>query len=108
MSNLLEEVSVLTDVSEATLRKFIPIIDHCIGHLVYEGICEKQEIIEIDLEIGRIDVKVGHDGLKYKFIPSKELERLIVNSITTKSSPILTKLEKNLQDKIDKSYKELL
>lgn len=108
MANVLEEVSVLTDVSENTLKKFIPTIDYCISHMIYEGICEKRDIIEIDLEIGQLDVKICLDGIHYRFLPSKELEKLIVQAVKTKTSPVLAKLEKNLQDKIDRAYKELL
>lgn len=108
MSNLLYDVSVLTDVSEKTLKKFLPVITQCVGHSIYEGLCTKQEIVEVDLDIGILKVKASHDGIHYKFVPSKELEKLIMQAVTTRTSPLLTKLENNLQDKIDRSYKELL
>lgn len=108
MKNLLKDISVLTDVSENTLKKFIPIITYCISHAVYESVCEKQDVVDIDLETGQLKIKIDSDGIKYRFVPSKDLEKLILQTVTTRNSPILNKLENNLQNKIDRSFKELL
>ena len=108
MSNILKDITTLTDVPENTLKKFIPIINACIGHSVHEGICMQTESIEIDLEIGKLCIRVDSVGIKYKFVPSKELEKLLVTTVTTNTSPILATLECNLQQKIERAYKELL
>lgn len=108
MNNLLEDVAALTDVSENTLRKFMPVITSSIGHSIFEGLCRNENIIEVDIEIGRLILKVEDEGVRYRFVPSKELEKTIVTSIKTHSSPILDKLETNLQQKLDCAYKEFI
>ena len=108
MTNLLNDISVLTNVSESTLKKFTPIINNCIGHAVHETECAKEDITKIDLSIGQLIIKISYDGIHYRFVPSKELENILVKTVTTGSSPILDKLETNLQQKIDRTYKELL
>ena len=45
-------------------------------------------------------IKAEGAGLRYRFIPSPELETLLKTAIKTNTSPILTKLDKNLQEKI--------
>lgn len=108
MINILKDVSLLTAVSENTLKKFVPIITNCIGHAVNESICNETEITKIDLEVGQLHIKVADDGIHYRFVPSKDLEKVIKNTVITNSSPILRKLEINLQQKLDQTYKELL
>jgi hypothetical protein len=108
MVNLIEDVSKLTDVSEKTLNKFIPVCTYSIGHAVYESYCCKQSITEIDIGVGQIDIKVEDNTIKYRFVPSKELEKTLIQTVTTKSSPLIVKLDNNLQDKIDRAYKELI
>ena len=108
MKDLIKDVSVLTDVNEHTLNKFIPICNHCIGHAIHESECLQEEITEIDIGFGELHIKVDEGAIKYRFIPSKELEKLLIKTITQHTSPILLKLESNLQEKIDRTYKELL
>lgn len=108
MTNLVEDLSVLTEVSENTLKKFIPFINYIIGHAIHEDDCKQNNITTIDLGFGELQLK--HDGntLKYRFEPDKELEKLLVQTLVSGRSPMITKLENNLQDKIDRTYKELL
>lgn len=108
MTNLIEDVSALTNVSETTLEKLISVCRYCIGHSVHEHICMQKSITEIDLGFGVLNLKIDDCEILYKFIPSKDLEDVLVQTITKHTSPIITKLENNLQDKIDHTYKELL
>lgn len=108
MINLLKDISILTDVNENTLNKFVPIYEYCIGHAVHEATCIKSDIVELDLGFGELHIKLEHDCIRYRFVPSKDLEKSIINTIKTHNSPIITKLESNLQEKIDRAYKELL
>ena len=108
MINLIDDISKLTDVPCKTLNKFVPIANHCIGHAVHESYCSQSDITEIDLGYGELHIKVDASGIRYRFIPSKELETLLVKTITTKRSPIIEKVEKDLQEKIERAYKELL
>jgi hypothetical protein len=51
---------------------------------------------------------VDEGSIKYRFVPSKELENILIKTVTHRTSPIILKLESNLQEKIDRTYKELL
>ena len=108
MTELLEDISELTKVCDTTLKKFIPTINYCIGHAVHESECKQEDITIVDIGFGELHIKHDSSTLKYKFIPSKELESILVQTILSKRSPIMTKLELDLQEKIDRTYKELL
>ena len=108
MTNLIKDVSLLTDVSENTLKKFLNVSDYVIGHCIYESLCRKEDVVSIDIGVGQLDIKIDENKLHYRFIPSKDLEKLIIQTVTTNSSPMLTKLDNKLQEKIDRAYKELL
>lgn len=108
MTNLIEDVSALTEVTEATLEKLLKVSTHCIGHAVHESICEKQEITKIDLGIGELTIRVSTEGIQYRFVPSTSLEKLLVQTVTSKTSPMVIQIENKLQDKINKTYKEVL
>ena len=108
MVNLIDDLSVLTNVSDTTLSKFIPVANYSIGHAVHESQCTHSDVTEIDIWIGCLLLKIEDDCIRYKFVPSKELETTIIQTVGTHRSPIVTKIETNLQNKIDKVYKELL
>lgn len=108
MTNLIKDISTLTDVSETTLNKFTSMSMYCIGHAVYESRCLHEDVTKIDLGFAELDIKVDNESIQYKFIPCKDLENMLVKTITKNTSPVISKLESNLQEKIDRTYKELL
>lgn len=108
MTDLVKDISVLTDVTENTLNKFIPIINYCIGHAVHEADCTRSNIVEIDLGYGELHLKIDAESVAYRFIPSRDLEKIIVKTLTAHNSPIIMKLETNLQERLEKTYKELI
>ena len=108
MITLTEDLSLLTNVSEQTLKKFIPFINYSICHAVFEDECENNSVTEIDLGFGVLLLKNEGSTLRYRFIPSKELEKNLIQTVARKTSPIIQKAEDNLQDKLQKAYKELL
>ena len=108
MTNLIEDLAVLTDVQETLLRKFAPIAIYSIGHAVHESRCCKEDITIIDLSIGELHIKVEEDTLRYRFVPSKELDKTLKTTLQSKESPIVARVNASLQEKIERSYKELL
>ena len=109
MIDLINDLSILTDVSDKTLNKFVPVSNYCIGHAVHESQCKHEDVVEIDIGIGELHLKLEDGcGIKYRFVPSKELESILIKTVTSKTSPIITKIDSQLQEKIDRAYKDLL
>lgn len=108
MENLIEDVSVLTDVSETLIKKFIPVSTYCISHAVFESLSKDETVTEIDIGIGQLLIKTDSTSVKYRFVPSKELEKSVKQSVTTGYSPMITKIDNSLQEKIERAFKELI
>ena len=108
MINLIEDIATLTDVSVTTLKKFLNVSNFVIGHAVHESMCEHKDLTTLDLGVGQLDIKVDENRIYYRFTPSKELEKTLIQTITTNTSPMILKLDNKLQEKIDRAYKELL
>lgn len=108
MTNLIEDVSSLTEVTETTLSKLVNVANYCVGHAVYESNCRKQDTTTVDIGIGELTIRVSATGIHYRFVPSSALEKCVAQTVVTKTSPMVVQLEQRLQDKIDRSYKELI
>lgn len=108
MIRLIEDVSTLSGISEVTLRKLIKLSNYSVGHALHESLKQKEEFLTIDIGIGELQVKAKDDVIRYKFIPSEELDTLLGSTVVTGRSPVAVKVEENLQEKINKAYKELL
>ena len=108
MATLIEDLSVLTDVSEPTLKKFIPVSIYCLSHNVFETLHKNENISEIDIGIGQLCIKIESNSVKYRFIPSKELDKCVTQAVTTGCSPMITKIDTSLQEKIERAFKELI
>lgn len=106
--NLIENLTKLTNVSEKTLLKFIPLSECVIGHAVHESMCLNKDVTIIDIGIGNIHIRVAHDEVRYKFVPSKDLSDMLEKTVVTGISPLVSKLSEDIQEKINRSYRELL
>lgn len=105
---LIENLTQLTHVTEATLEKFIPITEYIVGHAVHESMCRDEELTTIDIGIGLLHIRVIGDEVRYKFNPSKNLCTVVEKTVVTRSSPIIQKVSSDIQEKINRSYRELL
>ena len=66
------------------------------------------EVSEFDLEFGKLQILIESDTIRYKFVPSKEFESMLINTINSKESPLIKALEDTMTEKIISTYKELL
>ena len=108
MIDLVNDLNVLNHVSEKVLTNLVSLSTYCIGHAVHEEQCCKNDVTIVDIGIGELHIKCSSDGIRYRFIPSEELEKTLIKTITTGTSPILSKLDLNIKEKIEHAYKELL
>jgi len=108
MNDLTKDISILTTIKEDYLDNLIKKSEWCICSYVEETILKKENITKIDIGIGSLSILVEDNSIKYKFIPSEELENSIRTTIINDKNPLKLKLEKVLVDKITNVYKELL
>ena len=108
MNNMIEDISKLTTIQKEYLDSLIVKSEWCICSYIENTILNKENITKIDIGIGSLSILVEDNTIKYKFIPSKELESAIRTTVIDDKNPLKFKLEKTLVDKITNIYKELL
>ena len=108
MVNIIKDISTLTTIPYATLTKLSDVLELCICHAVEESILKNGEVTSINVGIGTLNIKATEDEIKYKFIPSTKFEEHVKQTVITKESPLVTKVEERLKDKVMNVYKELL
>lgn len=108
MTKLIEDVSTLTSIPENLLKKLVKVSNYCVGHALHEALCEQQDYVTVDIGIGDLQLKLQDNTLRYKFIPSRELEDALVTTVKSGTSSIIVQLDNTLQEKIEDTYRGLL
>lgn len=107
MINLLQDLSMITDLPKLGLEKLALEQSLCLAHALYESLDCKENIASADLGYGKLFIKYEGDEIKYKFIPSKKFDDLLVKTIRQRKSPLTQSLENSISETLDKIYKEL-
>jgi hypothetical protein len=108
MNNLIEDISKLTTIPDNVLYKLVEKSLYCISDAVEDTVLEQKKIVEIDIGIGTLYLELNAENVRYKFVPNKELESAIKDTIINKRNLLKDALETTLITKITNTYKELL
>lgn len=108
MNKLIEDLSIITTISQHALTNLNEKSIACISHSVCESLLSGNNITEIDIGIGILYIKCEVDQIKYKFIPSSKLEESVVHTVKHKKSPVQYCIETSLKDRIETTYKNLI
>jgi hypothetical protein len=106
--DLIKDLNSLTTIPESSLSKLLDISNWDICNCVEETTLQKDNLAKIDLGLGTLMILMEEDNIRYKFIPSRELEVNIKNTYLKKENPLKNNLEKSLVKKITEIYKEFL
>ena len=107
MSNLNEKLSILTTIPEKSLSKLTEKSYYVVSDIILEDIMNDKYVSEIDIGIGTIIIQHSGDSIKYKFIPSKNLDITVKSTIINKKNTLEYILEQTLKDKVTNTYKDL-
>jgi hypothetical protein len=105
---IVDDVSTLTSISKLALENLVEKCNICICHDVFEEVSVGNDLIDIDIGIGMLYIKLEDGMIKYKFIPSKKLEESVQKTVSNKESPLVGILDTTLKDRIENAYKNLL
>lgn len=108
MVNILKDISTVTTIPHATLTKLSDVSELCICHAIEESLLKGGEVTSIFVGIGTLNIKATDGEIKYKFIPSTKFEESVKQTVLTRESPLINKVEEKLKDKVMNVYKELL
>jgi len=104
---LISDISTLTTIPKIQLKAIFDKIPLIISHEVLESIDAKESTCVIDVDFGKLYVRVTESEILYKFVPSLKLEKMVKNTVTNKNSGLTVEVEDTLRDRILTVYKDL-
>ena len=105
---LLKDVSYITNINDKIIDKLSNIAKLCICDYINELDIIDEDVLNVDIGIGIISMLIVDDEIQYSFSPSTILEEALIKTIEDKESPLINKLEVNLEKKINSTYKDIV
>ena len=106
--SLINDLNNLTNIPEKILEKLSDNVMFSILQSLQEMLIKKETLCEVDMSIGNLLISLEDDNIKFKFIPSKKLEKEIIKTIESGENSMKELLTKNMVATLEKTYKELL
>ena len=106
--NLLKDIQNITQISSKVLQKLNVISEFIICDDINELDILGENILEVDIGIGKLTFIVNEDSIQYDFCPSEVFEKHIVSTLEDKVNPVIVSSENALNKKLFNTYKELL
>lgn len=106
--DLITDMSLLTTIPESTLKKLAEKAKYIICHDVEESCLSENDVTDINIGIGTIKIKNTEEGVKYRFVPSSNLETSIMDTIACGKSPLEIAVEDAIVERLNKARKELI
>lgn len=107
MTNIINDLALLTTIPEKSITKLLKKEIYCICEAVEEDILEDKDLSILNLGIGILYIKYKDNELKYKFVPSNELQKGLINTIVNKKNILENVLNASLAKKFTEIYKDL-
>lgn len=104
-ASLKNDLSTLSTINTYTLTRLINQINWCITDAVCKSVYEKDSEAVIDIGIGTLTIRFDSDQIRYKFVPSKQLEDAIVEAVVNEQNQLVDALKYSLVEKITNTYK---
>lgn len=110
MTNIVNDVAILTSIPDKTLAKFFRKMVFCICEAVQETLLDEsniKDITELDIGIGKLYIKHVGTEVKYRFEPSEYLEKALEQTLVEKKNVLENFLDDTLNKKFVDLYKEI-
>ena len=104
---LVDDLATITTIPKEALVKLLKRAEYCLSDSIVEQRLNNNEVIELDIGIGSILLKLVDEDIKFKFVPSDDFRQIVKTSFNGENS-LSNVLEKNLVTKVTKAYKDLL
>lgn len=103
-----KKISDLSTIPEWAIKRLHEYTDLIHSNDIINGLKEKEQVISIDILEGKLYIKIEDDNIKYKFVPSKEFNELVKNTIINKEDKLLTAVSAKLKQALMVTYKDIL
>lgn len=104
---LLLDISTIYSIRATIIDKITELAEACICDYIVETKLNDDDLLEINIGIGKLSLLILKDSIEYQFIPSNKLEKLIINTVTSMKSPLINISEEGIEQKLISTYKEL-
>lgn len=108
MINIIKDTAIITTIPEKSLKKLVDKVIYCINEAVVEARLTKQSLVELDVGIGTLLIKLEDESIRYKFVPGQKLEESVKNTFINKQNLLEDALDASLVNKLTNIYKDLL
>lgn len=107
--DIIKDVSALTGIDENHLHKLVDKAVYCAANAVDQDQKAGESITTLSIGIGDLLINVDSTTgqIKYRFVPSDKLSKILVDTIVNQQNPLKVKLEQSLVRNIIDIYKEL-
>lgn len=105
-SSIKRDLSTLTTISPGVLSKLFDKEVWCISNVIEQTLANQDNIAEIDLEIGTLYIQIDEETIRYKFVPSAQLEKAVISTVSSGNNSLIANLEASLVNKITNTYKD--
>ena len=107
MMKLLDNLAAITTVPRVDFSRLESLSEALISQELLESLSSEDSAL-IDLGIGKLTLELDSDSISYHFVPSKSLEKELVNTLKEKRSKLEVILQEALTNKLLKAYKDLV
>lgn len=105
--NVLEDLPVLTGIPKFNFEKLVKRCNALINHYTYEAFSEGENIVYIDVGIGKLIIQIEEKCVKYSFEPSIALDKSVKSALKSDVTDLVKLIDNTLEKRIQDTYKEL-
>lgn len=105
--NILEDMPVLTGIPKFNFEKLVKRCNALINHYTYEAFSDGENIVYIDIGIGRLTIQIQEKCIKYSFEPSIALDKSVKSALKSNVTDLTRLIDSTLEKRIQDTYKEL-
>lgn len=106
--NLSEDLSKLTTIPEWQFQKLTQLSQEDICQCITDSISDGDGVCRVDIGIGTLIIGIDGDSVQYKFIPCKQFEQMVVDSVNGDREFLKENIEISTNMRMLRIYKELL
>ena len=108
MESLVNDLSAITETRRRVFEKLSQNANYCICDYLEKTVLNNEKVCNIDIGIGTLLIGIDDGAVRYKFIPSQELERCIVSTLENQQNVLVSVVDKQLVSQLNKLYDKLL
>ena len=108
MRNLYNDLATITNSNKDIFNKLVKNSNFLICNYLEDTTLNNENLCTIDIGIGVLKIIIEEDTVRYNFIPSKELETEIINTLENNQSYLTSVISSKLTSQLNKLYDNLL